>query len=200
MQALFNHIESPVLTSLKLVTDADVELLPEKLPDLYAGEPISIAINSKGKTLGKAILSGRLGNTEWQQELLLDEGATRSGLAVHWGREKIHHWMRAGIRGVPQEQVRKEVLALAMKHHLVSQYTSLVAVDITPTRPVEEQLNKKAIDGVIPAGFSANSQQTVMLASGATSSQLYLMLGLLLMIVAIVWQWYGRSDSAAGKR
>jgi len=200
MQALFNRIESPVLTSLKLTTDADVELLPEKLPDLYAGEPVSVAINSKGKPLGKVILSGRLGNTEWQQELVLDKGAKQSGLSVYWGREKIHHWMRAAIRGVSREQVRAEVLKLALKHHLVSQYTSLVAVDVTPSRPMEEQLNKKAIDGVMPAGFSANGQQTVMLASGATSSQLYLILGLLLMLLGFIWQWYGCRHSQAGNR
>jgi Ca-activated chloride channel family protein len=200
MQALFNRIESPVLTNLKLTTDTDVELLPEKLPDLYAGEPVSIAINSKGKTLSKASLSGRLGNTEWQQELVLDKGASQSGLSVHWGREKIRHWTRAGIRGVPQEKVREEVLKLALKHHLVSQYTSLVAVDVTPSRPLEEPLNKKAIDGVMPAGFSANGQQTVMLASGATSSQLYLMLGLLLMLLAMIWQWYERRHSETGNR
>ncbi|NNJ91784.1 MAG: marine proteobacterial sortase target protein [Gammaproteobacteria bacterium] len=200
MQALFNRIESPVLTNLKLTTDADVELLPEKLPDLYSGEPVSIAINNKAKTLSKATLSGRLGNTEWQQELVLDNGANQSGLSVHWGREKIRHWMRAAIRGVPQEQVREEVLKLALKHHLVSQYTSLVAVDVTPSRPMEEQLDKKAIDGVMPSGFSANGQQTVMLASGATSSSLYLMLGLLLMILAMIWQWYERSHSQTGNR
>lgn len=198
MQALFNRIESPVLTNLKLTTDADVELLPEKLPDLYTGEPVSVAINSKGKLPGKAILSGRLGNTEWQQELVLDKGAKQSGVAVHWGREKIRHWMRAAIRGVPREQVRKEVLRLALKHHLVSQYTSLVAVDVTPSRPMEDQLNKKAIDGVMPAGFSANGQQMVMLASGATSSQLYLMLGLLLMLLAIIWHWYEYRHSGGG--
>jgi len=198
MQALFNRIESPVLTSLKLTTDADVELLPEKLPDLYAGEPVSVAINSKGKTLGKVVLSGRLGETQWQQELVLDKGAEQSGLAVHWGREKIRQWTRAAIKGVSREQVREEVLKLALKHHLVSQYTSLVAVDVTPSRPIEEQLNIKAIDGVMPAGFSANGQQTVMLASGATSSQLYLMLGLLLMLLAVIWQRYGHRQSEAG--
>lgn len=198
MQALFNRIESPVLTNLKLTTDADVELLPEKLPDLYAGEPVSIVINSKGKTLAKAVLSGRLGNTQWQQELVLDKGAQQSGLSVHWGREKIRHWMRAAIRGVSQDQVREEVLKLALKHHLVSQYTSLVAVDVTPSRPMDEHLDKKAIDGVMPAGFSANGQQIVMLASGATSSQLYLILGLLLMLLAITWQRYGSRHSDAG--
>ncbi len=200
MQALFNKLESPVLTGLKLTTDADVELLPEKLPDLYAGEPVSIAVNSKGNILGKATLSGRLGNTEWQQELVLDKGASQSGLGVHWGREKIRHWMRAGIRGVPQEQVRAEVLQLALRHHLVSQYTSLVAVEVTPSRPMEEQLNKKAIDGVMPAGLSVNAQQTVMLASGATSSQLYLMLGMLLMMIAMIWQWYVRNNVKAGNQ
>jgi len=199
IQALFHRIESPVLTNLKLTTDADVELLPAKLPDLYAGEPVTIAIISKGKTLSKASLSGRLGNTEWQQELVLDKGASQSGLAVHWGREKIRHWMRSAIRGVPQQQVREEVLKLALKYHLVSQYTSLVAVDITPSRPAEQTLDKKAVDGVMPAGFSA-SQQTVMLASGATSSQLYLMLGLLLMMLAMLWQWFGRGHWQAGKR
>ena len=38
-------------------------------------------------------------------------------------------------RGAPVEEVKPKVVKVALEHHLVSAYTSLVAVDVTPTAP-----------------------------------------------------------------
>ena len=40
-------------------------------------------------------------------------------------------------KGGSDEATKRSVLDVALAHHLVSRYTSLVAVDITPTRPVD---------------------------------------------------------------
>lgn len=197
MQQLFRRIERPVLTSLSLKLDAEVESLPEKLPDLYSGEPLSVVLKMKpgeSQSLTAATLTGRLGDTEWQQQLSLDVGQEQSGLSVHWGREKIHHWMRSSVKGISQEQVKAEVTKLALKHHLVSKYTSLVAVDITPARPVDTALKKHAIDGMLPAGFSSASQQPITLASGATNSTLYLIFGIILSLVTLAWYFVTRRE------
>lgn len=191
MQSLFSRIEKPALTSLVLKTEQQVELLPGKLPDLYAGEPLSVAIKMGNEKLQNVTLLGRIGQTEWKQQLQLDHGSPQSGLDVHWGREKIRHWMRSQVRGVPQDKAREEILKLAFKHHLVSQYTSLVAVDITPVRPVEQTAQQHAIKGVLPAGSAvktATITQPVMLASGATGAMTYVYAGLLLMLVSLIWQ------------
>jgi Ca-activated chloride channel family protein len=200
MQSLFNRIEKPVLTQLSLVTDGDVEILPQRLPDLYAGEPLSVAIrvnplkvnSSNVSGLQKATITGRLGQSQWQQHLTLNNAASQKGLSVHWGREEIQHWMRASIKGLSSDEVKKEVLRVALKHHLVSKYTSLVAVDVTPSRPLDKTLESKAIKSKMPAGFSPGGfsqvSQPVLMASGATNSQLLIISGLLALgMFAFVW-------------
>ena len=52
-----------------------------------------------------------------------------------------------------REQVRREVLETALNHHLVSRYTSLVAVDITPSRRGYENLNARMAATGMPKGW-----------------------------------------------
>jgi len=47
-------------------------------------------------------------------------------------------------------------VTLALQHHLVSDFTSLVAVDVTPTRPESEQLNSQSIVKKRKAHLSTN--------------------------------------------
>ena len=55
--------------------------------------------------------------------------------------------------GVDKDEVRKEVIDTALQHHLVSKYTSLVAVDVTPSRPAGEPLNRAAARTNLPKGW-----------------------------------------------
>ncbi|MGY8794311.1 MAG: hypothetical protein ACKVJN_04160, partial [Woeseiales bacterium] len=45
----------------------------------------------------------------------------------------------------------------ALAHHLVSKYTSLVAIDKTPVRPVSESLKKEQVPNQLPYGQSMNA-------------------------------------------
>jgi Ca-activated chloride channel family protein len=91
--------------------------------------------------------------------------------------------MRRKVQGEDEKKVRQDVLDIALKNHLVSRYTSLVAVDVTPVRVKEELLRRQALKGVLPAGYS---NKTVTLARTATSSRWYLLLGILSIIMALV--------------
>jgi Ca-activated chloride channel family protein len=53
--------------------------------------------------------------------------------------------------------VRNAVIDTALTHHLVSKYTSLVAVDKTPVRPQHEQLSKEQVPNLLPYGQSTNA-------------------------------------------
>ena len=59
----------------------------------------------------------------------------QAGVGALWGRAKIDSLMDAMRHGAPEDATRAEVVRVALAHRLVSRYTSLVAVDATPTAP-----------------------------------------------------------------
>jgi Ca-activated chloride channel family protein len=83
--------------------------------------------------------------------------APDSGLHVLWARSRIETLSDA-IREArhtakPQDELRGQVVRLALDHHLVSAYTSLVAVDLTPVRPAEAPLHQADVPANLPAGW-----------------------------------------------
>jgi Ca-activated chloride channel family protein len=76
--------------------------------------------------------------------------------------------------------IRPAVIDVALAHHLVSRFTSLVAVDVTPSRPGAEPLHIRAVPSPLPDG------QIGELPSGGTASRLELALGLTLLLPALL--------------
>jgi Ca-activated chloride channel family protein len=82
------------------------------------------------------------------------------------------------------DRVRPAVIEIALKHHLVSRYTSLVAVDVTPVRPADASLTSHALETNLPQGWD---YATVLGAGqGATPGALHLVLGLTALLAAVV--------------
>ena len=154
MRALTDKLEFPVLADLRLDDlPAGVEVWPRALPDLYAGEPLMLAL--RYTTRPQALeLAGRLAGRPWSTRVPLRGGATARGLGVAWAREKIAGLEQARVRGRDAAAIEAEVSALALTHHLVTAYTSLVAVDVTPTRPRGIAARDAAVPGKVPAGWT----------------------------------------------
>jgi Ca-activated chloride channel family protein len=187
MAALFAKLERPVMTDLEVAwDDPGAEVWPGRLPDLYAGEPVVLA--ARLADLGDEVtVAGRRDGVYWERRLLLDRvdaGASGPGLGVDklWARRKIDWLMDGTQRGESSEEVRRQVVQVALAHHLVSKFTSLVAVDVTTARPAGEGLATRAVPAAIPAGWTAPGS----LPTGGTSARLDLLLGLLLLAPALV--------------
>jgi len=180
MKSLFDQLKRPVLTDIKLTAKGLTDLTPAVVPDLYAGEPIVMAmkLDPGERQLG---IVGRLGSTEWRKTLDIKRGVPNSGLRINWARERIKQWLRSGVRGVSSDEVKEKVTDLAMRHHLVSPYTSLIAVDQTVIRPDEKQLSSKAIKPERPAGLKSTS---IALAQTALGIEWRMLLGLILVLLA----------------
>lgn len=187
MQRLFLQLESPVLTNVAVQWDQTVEQWPAIVPDLYVGEPIVLAVKSD-QPLAAVVLSGNSAGDRWQQQLNTSAGYDHPGLHVLWARRKIQHLMGLSGRGREVADIRKQVLAVALKHHLVSRYTSLVAVDKTPVRPVDAALDSQAVPVELPQGWS-RSKVFGHLPQTATPAQLYLMIGFLSLLMALGLLW-----------
>jgi Ca-activated chloride channel family protein len=183
MDGLFRKIEAPVLTDVHLELDATtpVETLPARIPDLYLGEPVVVVLRADFMPV-RAVLRGRLGGTEWAQEVPLHRTVAAAGISVQWARAKIAALMESRQTGTPEDDVRGAVLQVAFAHHLVSAYTSLVAVDVTPVRPDGSDLRTHALQTNLPHGWEY--AEIFGTGQGATAATLHIVLGSLALLLA----------------
>ena len=158
------------------------------LGDLYAGEPIVLAAKVE-RFAGEVVVRGRRAGEDFESTHSLEPGESARGIGVLWARRKIAHWMGQHVFGVAANEIRKEVLAVALEHQLVSSFTSLVAVDVTPTRPVSGLGAGTNVPNHVPAGFVPG-----VLPKGATPAPLFTWLGSVLLLSA---GWLSRRRAQA---
>ncbi|HEY3197047.1 MAG TPA: marine proteobacterial sortase target protein [Nitrospirales bacterium] len=192
MGALFRKLEHPALTdiNIEMSDSAGVEILPERIPDLYLGEPLIVSI--RASRLPEHIrFRGRFGGAAWETTLPILKGENREGLSVYWARQKIGSLTDKQIDGTEQPAIRQAIVDLSLKHHLVSRYTSLVAVEMTQARPADHALNTHAMKTNLPEGWSYTA--VFGLPQTATHWQLQIVLGLLGLFLAFIMyrrQWH----------
>ena len=180
MAALFRKLESPVLTDVAIDWPAGTDAWPKVIPDLYAGEPIVITA-ALGGVDRDVSLRARHGDKPWHATLPLAGNGTASGVGALWARAKIEALADAQIAGANADDVRAEIVRVALAHHLVSKHTSLVAVDVTPTTPAGVAAVKTAIPGNLPTGqeFEAIFRGLPQTATSASRDLLFAIVALL---------------------
>ncbi len=183
MHRLFVKLEQPAFLNLAIdgFTEGTWDLLPARLPDVYAGEPLMIAFQTTNLP-DRFTVSGTHGTESWNRVIPLSSGLSRKGIAVHWARQKISQLMDHHIPSTQPDREgerRHAVIDVALRHHLVSKYTSLVAVETVPARPEHQPLQSHAMKTNLPHGMQYEAifgwPQT------ATPAALYLLLGTLML-------------------
>jgi Ca-activated chloride channel family protein len=197
MGTLFRKLESPVLTDLQVSWgSADVEAWPARLPDLYLGEPVVLVARLGADPADEVQVSGKRGDREWDGSVWVDSGAEETGLHKLWARRKVSALMDRLREGADRTEVRSAVLAVALQHGIVSAYTSLVAVDVTPTRPEGAPGTTANVPVALPAGM-VHEKVFGGLPQTATPGPLYLVLGFTSLALAL---GLGRRAFAVGGR
>ena len=185
MLTLFRKLESPAITDLHLELPGagEADVLPARIPDLYLGEPVMLTLRTE-RPPSRAVLRGQVGSVNWEQEVALQQSDGGSGLSVHWARAQIAALLDARGAGGADDTIREAVLDIALAHHLVSPYTSLVAVDVTPARPDDAGLATHALETNLPAGW--DYQALLGFGQGATAAPLHIVVGVSLLLAAAV--------------
>lgn len=185
---LLRKLESPALTDLGFdINDPMAEVLPTSLPDLYLGEPLYISF--KAADFPKyAELTGTLKGLPSSLRIALDNQVQHPGVAVEWARRKIADLVDQyqQTQGEEQTSLREQALSIALAHHQVSKFTSLVAVDQIAER-LGEELNTRHIPANAPKGWvktTSSSKQGIRLAQTATDNPFKLLSGALFLMVA----------------
>jgi len=207
MHKLFADITAPTLSDLALTWDKlgafkgmdTLNMYPSTLADLYQGAPLMVSLKTKSP-MHALELTGRRGDE--MIKLSVDPRSIPSdGVAALWGRAKIRDLKRVARRNYDGgwEELQAEGLKTALAFSLVSEWTSLIAVDDEPVRKPGEVLLKEAMATNLPADMVADAftapppmlslrsdaiTAALPMPAGATPAPLLLLIGLLLLMLA----------------
>jgi Ca-activated chloride channel family protein len=184
MSALWGRIQIPALTDICVEWGDAAEYYPEIIPDLYAGEPLWLLARLTGEPTS-IDLCGTLNGYDWDQSVngwdATSNGPGGDNLAKLWARKKIEALEDGLMFGADPELTRLQITDLALDFGLLTRHTSLVAVDKTPRRPMNEQLAHSDVPGLLPAGSSSKIAGYPATATGWLTQ---LLLSLLVLIIA----------------
>jgi Ca-activated chloride channel family protein len=137
----FEYVSRPSVTGIEVDFQGlpVYDLWPEKVPDLFAGRPVTLVGRFDRGASGKIALTGWLAGRRWKQTLeveLPDEEPANPGLPILWARKQIETWSDLLAIGVLQEDEAKEqITKLGLRYSLMSAYTSFVAIDSEVRNP-----------------------------------------------------------------
>ncbi len=180
IDAFLASIDRPVMRDLQVefVGDAPLETWPARLPDLYPGDPLVASfLFAPGSSPQRAILHGRLAGNDLRLDLAIAElnssPDTSPGLATRWARGKVASLLDSLHEDADAQTVRASVIDLGRRFHLITPYTSLVAVELFPSA-FEDQRSLR-VPNALPAGMPM-----LMLPRSGTLGPLLILVGLLL--------------------
>ena len=197
--ALLEKLESPALTNIGLnIQGLDLEIFPDPVADLYLGEPLTVLI--RGRQLDSQItVYGDYGESSWQQTVKLPDGINHAGIHTAWARNKIASLLEQHHDAVTEEkrvELKQQIVQTSIDHHLVSRFTSLVAIDVTPVNS-SGLLYSEKLKTNLPHGWKLGQntqparQQILMaqlnLPQTATSASLHMIIAFMLFALAMVF-------------
>jgi Ca-activated chloride channel family protein len=153
-------------TAFPYLTDLHVEwnglavgaVTPEAIPDVYAGQPLVVSGVYTQPGRGKVTVTGTVAGRRVliPVEVSLPERVDDAPVAALWARKRVDELEdRAGDTVTPA--VASQITELGLRFHMVTAYTSFVAVD--RTRVVQPGGTSKIIEqpALVPAGVDANA-------------------------------------------
>ena len=184
MNELFVKLSSPALTDVYVEWNSEVEQNPRVIPDLYSDQPVMITAKMKDFNTQVA-LSGMSNAKSWSKAFKLKKDGASTGIARLWARNQIEDLTDDLMLDseIDRELIEQQITAIALQHHLVSEFTSLVAVDRNPelSRLVALQKRSEQNHEVLT---QANFPQT------ALGWKLQLLIGLFLLLIAFALNRY----------
>ncbi|MFO7762311.1 MAG: marine proteobacterial sortase target protein [Wenzhouxiangellaceae bacterium] len=170
MGELLLQLESPVLEDLEIQWPDPAETWPERIPDLYAGQPLMVLARLDAPEgefdAGSVRVTGfrdlRFVEMEWP----LERFQSAPGVARAWAQARIQGLQDRPPGSMDEQLRRDERLLTALDYRIVSPLTSLVAVDETPRRSEAAELERVAVAGAAPA----DRDQAALMAMPATDA------------------------------
>jgi len=187
MNGLFAKLKHPQITDIDVQWPSSVfvDSYPATVPDLYLGEPVTVKAQASGgfRDSDTVRISGNSTGGGWSTDLPLISTHESPGIGALWARARIAELINKERRGGGAE-IRDAIVDTAIEHHLVSKYTSLVAIDKTPVRPAGDPLSSEQVPNLMPYGQSTS--KIFGFPATATGAPLFRVTGSLWLLAALL--------------
>jgi Ca-activated chloride channel family protein len=186
MGKLFESIESPVLTDVKLSFDGVKvdDIYPEHPPDLFMRQPLLVFGRITDGNKGTLRLTARAGNQPYELAIPFDvsKASFHPGITTLWARQRVEdlmdRWRESDEKG--RADIRRQVIASAIQYHLVTRFTSLVAVEEVALNPGGAQ-NTVAVPTQLPSGWQMD--KVMGAPATGTADAFFETLGIMLLLI-----------------
>ncbi len=200
MGALFEKLSRPAALDIAIDWPAGAEAWPQRVPDLYYGEPLSVTVKlPPGHAADAVTVRGKLAGRDWTRRIgfgaaagdVKADGGDDDGVATLWARRKIAALLDRRLAGATEEDTRAAVLPVALAHQLLSPYTSFIAIEEVVSRPAGENLARKAVPNTRPRG---QSEQGFAYPATATSGPAKVWFGIFGLFVSLLLHLLSREE------
>ncbi len=133
------RVRTPVLTDVQVeIRGVPVqEVTPNALPDVFSEKPVVIMGKYSQPGNATVVLTGKIGSRSYRREWNVEFPANDvdgDSIASLWARAKIgdltrENWLANKGNNGDSEKLKSQILPIALKYKLMSQYTSFVAVE-----------------------------------------------------------------------
>ncbi|MGS0692034.1 marine proteobacterial sortase target protein [Shewanella sp. 30m-9] len=200
--SLLEKIAQPQVTDVDLrFSDGSVpDYWPVRIPDLYAHEPILVAVRIPSFVSNDLLIQGQLAGQFWQRRLEFNTGSQvnnleqAKGLDLIWARKQIAA-LELTKQAANKERIEKQIEAIAMNFHIMSAYTSLVAVDVSPIKPASIETKEARVMQHLPSGWQKLSHT---LPQTGTNSVVLMIFGSTLLLLAALYRLSFRRTDTSG--
>ncbi|TET36812.1 MAG: VWA domain-containing protein [Planctomycetota bacterium] len=139
-EKFYSRISTPILTDVKVEFEGIEldEVYPKAVGDVWAQRPLYFRARYNKAGSGFVVLKGFLGGKEYEQKIAVDLPEIKKEnevLGPIWARAKVDYMMENDFFGAQSgkinEELKEEIIKVALEHHILTQYTSFVAVEET---------------------------------------------------------------------
>ena len=133
----YSRVATPVLTDIEIDWQglAISEVTPGQIPDLFAGQPLTVFGRYTGKPAGDIVIRGRARGVELEIPVRFEiaQSEKSEGVASVWARRQIDDRLGypaiLGPHDIGYEKAKRTAIELALAHGVMTEFTSFVAVD-----------------------------------------------------------------------
>ncbi|MFT4621426.1 MAG: Ca-activated chloride channel family protein [Myxococcota bacterium] len=135
VDTFYHRIAHPSMTDIEVdFGDMEVwDVTPGRIADLWVGQPLRVVGRYRGTGPQHVTVHGRVGGEDYALRLPvdLDAAETHEAVPVLWARTRIAELSEARRQG--DAGADEAITEIALAHHLVSEFTSLVATAESPS-------------------------------------------------------------------
>lgn len=182
------YIQSPVLTDIKVTFEGfdtyDVE--PAILPTLYAEKPIVLLGKWNGEATGTINISGKTGGGDFSQSINVADSVSGQNDAVGylWARKRVERLTDYGMNS-SNPDVQGEVTQIGLNYHMVTPYTSFIAVVDTVRNPDGDSAD---VDQPLPLPLEVSNLAVGYRIGSEPDIMILIALFAVIMLVPVLWK------------